>query len=156
MSVHRRYDHSYPSLLTTTCADRQPLFRRAEAARLFIENLYAVRTETTYKLLAFVVMPDHVHLVVVPSAGHALGQVVQLIKGRFARVYNSQVGSSGSLWQSRYHESALLSEQALVWAVEYVHENPVAGGLVASAEEYPWSSARAEFETDLESYLMSG
>lgn len=112
-----------------------------------------VRSETGFRLLAFVVMPDRCHLVLSALAERPLPDVVRLIKGRFARRYNLVTGSSGALWQSRYHERTLRSETELISAVEYVHANPVSSGLSAAIERYPWSWASGHYPIDLAAYL---
>jgi putative transposase len=150
MSTYRRFQaEECPSLVTTNTAHRRALFGAEAAARLFMEVLDEVRLETIFRLLAFVVMPDHVHLVLIPSMSCSLGEFMQLLKGRFSRRYNGVTGGSGTLWQSRYHERSLRSESELVAAIEYVHLNPVTAGLVEEASAYPWSSARGEYSTDL-------
>jgi putative transposase len=154
MSVYRRFNTvEFPSLLTTTLADRKTLFGSPTAARMFIEVLYEVQSETAFHLLAFVVMPDHIHLVLAPLASRRVAQVVQLIKGRFSRRYNAKAGRSGPLWQSRYHERTLRSEDELFAAIEYVHRNPLLAGLAWEASAFPWSSASGEYATDLAMYL---
>ena len=150
MSVYRRFDsEGYPSLVTANVAGRQPALNRAHAAELFIKVIYDIRRETNFQLLAFVVMPDHSHLVLKPAKEDRMGRVIQLIKGRFARLYNQAADGSGAFWQSRYHERALRSETELVNAIKYVHANPVAEGLVAEAAAYAWSSAGGRYDTDL-------
>lgn len=142
MSIYRRFHSAgYPSLITTNVARRERLFASTRAAGMFVDVLREVQRETGFSLLAFVVMPEHVHLVIEPSASHRLGQIVQLVKGRFSRRYNAGTGGSGPLWQSRYHERSLRSEDELREAIEYVHGNPVVAGLVAEASDYTWSSA---------------
>ena len=136
-------------MVTTNTTHRRALFGTETAARLFMQVLDDVRLETTFGLLAFVVMPNHVHLVLTPSVSHSLGEFMRLLKGRFARRYNGATGGSGSLWQSRYHERTLRSERELLAAIEYVHLNPVMAGLVEDASAYPWSSAGREHCTDL-------
>ena len=144
MGLYRRLDYEgYPSLVTTNVAERQPLFHSESAARMFIEVLREVQSESGFELLAYVAMPDHVHLIAKPSGQLQLGRIVQLVKGRFSRRYNASTGGSGPLWQSRYHERALRSEDELRKAIEYVHGNPVAAGLVREAPHYRWSSAAA-------------
>ncbi len=100
-------------------------------------------------------MPDHMHLILA-SDTEELGRSMQLIKGRFARAYNQTVGRTGPVWQSRYHERMLRSEQALLSAVEYVHQNPVTARLAVNPEDYSWSSANGRYETDLDDYLGLG
>ena len=154
MSIYRRFDAGeFPSLVTTNVGDRRPLFNSPTAADMLIKVLYEVRLETSFSLLAFVVMPDHVHLVLRPPSSHRLGQVIQFLKGRFSRRYNEMTGRTGPLWQSRYHERILRSERELVAAIEYVHGNPVAAGLAVVASGFPWSSASGQYPTDLAVYL---
>ena len=92
-------------------------------------------------------------LVVALPPDAKLGRVMQLIKGRFSNRYNKAVGRVGRLWQERYHERALRSERELLAAREYVHLNPVKGGLVADARCFLWSSANPIHATDLDRYL---
>lgn len=110
---------------------------------MLLRVIQEVREETCLCLHAYVVMPDHIHLVLTPPVGLRVGRIMQLVKVRFANRFNRATGGSGSLWQERYHERALRSEKALRAAVEYVHHNPVVAGLCESAEDYRWSSAGA-------------
>lgn len=153
MSIYRRPPtESQPSLVTTNTSQRRPIFTDSSACELLIETLFKVRFETGLLLLAFTVMPDHVHAIVV-SEGNDLGRAMQLLKGRFARTYNLRTGDAGPVWQSRYHERTLRSEAALLRAVEYVHQNPVAAGLASGAEAYPWCTASGRHQSDLLRYL---
>lgn len=155
MSVWQRFDSGgFPSLITTNVENRQPIFDSPDATRLLIRVISEVRHEARLKLLAFVVMPDHLHLVVAGRQPH--GRVMRLIKGRFSHRYNRANGRCGKLWQERYHERALRSETELVSAIRYVHENPVKAGLASQAESFCWSSANPTYETDLQAYLEQG
>ena len=154
MSVYRRFQaDGFPSLVTTNIAGHAALLSSEVAAGTFMEVLDEVRRESAFRLLAFVVMPDHVHLVVIPSPSHSLGQFMQLLKGRFSRRYNAMTDESGNLWQSRHHERTLLSEGEPFAAIENVHRNPSAAGLVEEASAFAWSSASGEYATDLAIYL---
>ena len=154
MSVWRRFaNHGFPSLITTNIDERRSVFASPHAARLLLQVISEVRRETHFKLLAFVVMPDHIHLVIAIPPGLALGRIMRLIKGRFSNRYNRISRGRGSLWQERYHERALRSERELVAAIEYVHANPIKAGLASQAELFPWSSANSACETDLDAYL---
>lgn len=97
-------------------------------------------------------MPDHVHLIVVPGLAANLGNIMQYVKGRFARRYNERTGGVGKLWQDRYYESIIRDEASLVRRMQYIEANPVTAGLVSQPEEFPFSSAASERD-DLESYL---
>ena len=143
MSVWRRYPgHGFPSLVTTNTAQQRPIFRDREAAGELLRVITEVRTEEHVDLHAYVIMPDHLHLVLSVQRKTSLGRVLQLIKGRFAWRYNRSRSRSGKVWQERYHEKALRDEAALLRALEYVEDNPVTGGLAERPEDYEWSSAR--------------
>ena len=104
MSLYRRFPgNNLPSFITTNTSERRRIFTDAPTCDLLIRIIYEVRSETQFRLLAFAIMPDHLHSILSPPES-GLGKAVQLIKGRFARTYNQEVGSSGSVWQSRYHE----------------------------------------------------
>ena len=141
MSVYRRFRHLMPSLLTTNLAARRPLLVAPPAAKLLLDTLERTRAETGMVLLAYVLMPDHVHLVTAPSATCSLSRFMQLFKGRFSREWNARCGAAGSVWRSRFDERALTNEESLLRAIEYVHWNPVKAGLSVCPEEHPWSSA---------------
>jgi putative transposase len=140
-----------PYFVTFTTHERRPLFRDAWAARLFVEHLEQVRNELGFLLVAYAVMPDHVHLIVVPGPRVTLAKLMQIVKGRFARSYNQRTGHQGKLWQPRYYETAVRGETALMRRMEYIEANPIVAGLVKSAEEYEFSSAGRP--TDLTRYL---
>ncbi len=142
MSVWRRYPgHGFPSLITTNVVQRRPIFREARVAGQLLGVIDEVKTQEPVTVHGYVIMPDHLHLVLSVRAEITLGRVVQLIKGRFAWRYNRDKNRSGKVWQDRYHEKALRSEAELLRAVEYVENNPMTGGLADRPEYYRWSSA---------------
>lgn len=154
MSLYRRFPgNNLPSFITTNASERRRIFTDAPTCDLLVRIMYEVRSETQFRLLAFAIMPDHLHIVLEPPAS-GLSRAIQLIKGRFARTYNQEAGSSGSVWQSRYHERTLRSEAALFRAIEYVHQNPIAARLVPEAASYQWSTANGRYQTDLLEYLV--
>ncbi len=108
---------------------------------MFLGVIGEIRRDAGLEIFAWVVMPDHVHFVLRASAPLTTGRLMQLIKGRFANRFNEFRGRGGTVWPDRYHARVLGSETAVIAAMEYVHQNPVAAGLVASPEQYPWSSA---------------
>jgi putative transposase len=98
--------------------------------------------EAGLRMLAYCLMPNHVHLVVVPERMDSLGVVFRRVHGRYAQYLNVRRGRSGHLWQNRFFSCALDGNHLSV-ALRYVERNPVRAGLVAEAESYTWSSARA-------------
>jgi putative transposase len=143
-----------PYFVTFTTHERRRVFHDSEIAGQFVDHLHQLRDELGFLLIAHVVMPDHVHLILLPGPGHGLAELMKFIKGRFARVYNQRMGQGGRLWQPRYYESAIGGEAALMRQIAYVENNPVAAALVRNAEDFEFSSAGRE--TDLEHYLGEG
>ena len=145
-----------PYFVTARTAQRTPLFRDHWAAELFLQELERCREELAFLLLSFVVMPDHVHLVVVPGPGADLSRIMQHVKGRFARRFNLARGGTGAVWQPRFYESAVRTDVQLERWVHYIEENSVRAGLATSPEVYPFSSAAGALAVDLERYLGGG
>ena len=144
-----------PYFVTFITYKRHPLFRDDGAARLFLDTLFTLRVELSFLLLAHSVMPDHIHLVIVPHADVGLARTMQYIKGRFSRLHNDRTGGRGQVWQGRYYETAVRDEAALLRRVDYVEANPVKAGLATVPEMYPFSSAAGDHR-DLEAYLQEG
>lgn len=94
------------------------------------------------EIIAYCLMPNHVHLVLVPPAEDSLHRVLRPVHTRFAQRINRLRGWTGHLWQGRFF-SAALDEDYFFAAVRYVERNPVRAGIVARAEHYRWSSAAA-------------
>jgi putative transposase len=91
-------------------------------------------------IIAYCLMPNHVHHVLVPSDSSGLHRLFKAVHGQFAQRINRTRSQVGHLWQGRYFSSPLDTEY-LVNAVRYVELNPVRAGLVERAENFDWSSA---------------
>jgi len=91
---------------------------------------------------AYCLMSNHVHLVVVPRTAASLEATLRPLHLRYAQEANRRLAVTGHLWQGRY-DSCVLDGGYFWAAVRYVERNPVRAGLVAHAEDWPWSSAAA-------------
>lgn len=97
---------------------------------------------TEYDLDAYVIMPNHVHILVRPvPEERTLSEVLQLIKGRGARQINLALQQSGRLWQRESYDRLIRSEDHHWRTAHYIHQNPVRAGLSKQAHEWPLSSA---------------
>jgi putative DNA methylase len=93
-----------------------------------------------YTLYAWVIMPNHVHVIVEPTV--PLQRVMQWLKGRTGRLANRVLGRTGiPFWQDESYDHWIRSSEELKETIAYVESNPVKAGLAESAEEWLWSSA---------------
>ncbi len=87
-------------------------------------------------------MPNHVHVVIELKDGHSLSEIVGNCESFTAKRANSLIGRSWAFWHADYFDRFIRDETHLTRTVEYVENNPVKAGLVATISEWPWSSAR--------------
>jgi putative transposase len=94
---------------------------------------------------AYCLMPNHVHLVMVPEEADGLRAVLSEVHRRYTRRINFRHGWHGHLWQERFH-SFVMDERHLLATVRYVENNPVVARMSAKAEQWRWSSATAHLK----------
>ena len=136
----KRYQESRElHFITFTCYHSQPYMAAASTRDLFEEVLEQTRRLYRYYIAAYVVMPEHVHLLVTEPERRLLSTALQALKQAVARRQNV---ADPPFWQTRYYDRNIWSSKAFEDARQYIHQNPVQRGLVASAEDWPWSSAR--------------
>jgi REP-associated tyrosine transposase len=121
---------------------QQPIFFSDADRRRYVEMLTEACARHATRCLAWCLMDNHVHLVLVPSGADSLRATMASAHTRYAQRINLGHGVSGHLFQGRFASYAM-DEAHLMVAVRYVENNPVKAGMVANAEDWPWSSARA-------------
>ena len=99
---------------------------------------YALRYGVTF--LAYCLMPNHVHFVLIPSKEKALAGLFCTTHMRYAQYVNNKIHEQGHLWQSRFY-SCVMEGHHILAAIRYVERNPVRAGLVIEPWEWQWSSA---------------
>jgi len=132
-------------MITSTTWGRRSLFRRECWAELLIDTLYHYRG-SAYLLHEFVVMPDHIHVLLTPKT--SLEKAMQFIEGGFSYRAKKELGSNMEVWQKGFSDHRIRDAGDYRQHVLYIQQNPVRNHLCERAEEYPYSSARAEFELD--------
>lgn len=113
-----------------------------------VENAMLHFDGQRYHLLAWCIMPNHVHVVVTQMQGFKLSDVVGSWKGYSARQINLASGVQGAFWAPDYFDRFMRSEAQLNAAIDYVQHNPVKAGLVAQPEDWRFSSARRKLHPD--------
>jgi putative transposase len=122
--------------------DRQPVFRDTGDHVAFLAWLREAAKQFRVAIHAYVLMPDHLHLLATPSDDLGLGRMMQWIGRHYVPYFNQKYGRAGTLWQGRYKATVIDAERYLLACSAYMELNPVRAGLASSAEEYPWSSYR--------------
>jgi len=140
-----RFSEAGRAYFLTFAVDRRQQLLIGALAQCFVEHLLKWQREMRFALLAFVVMPDHIHLLGILTGQRQLSEVVRILKGRTGRTLNSLLGQSGSFWQSAFYDHAVRREENLEAITRYIQENPVRQGLVVDPSEYPYSSANTVY-----------
>jgi putative transposase len=122
------------------CYHRQPKLRTPAPRDLFIRALETVRQQYELFVYGFVVMPEHVHLLVGEPEKGELAQALQSLKQSVAR--RLALRATEPFWQARYYDFNVWSERKFTEKVRYIHRNPVTRGLVDRPEKWAWSSFR--------------
>ena len=121
---------------------REQVFFTDEDRQAYLGWLKEYAKEHKVDILAYCLLTNHIHLVVVPRTEDGLQQTFKPLHMRYAQRINRTRGWKGHLWQGRFFSSAL--DKAYLWAaIRYVERNPVRARLVRKAENYRWSSAAA-------------
>jgi len=141
----RRGRHSQPGgiyLITTTTISRAPLFNDFWRARAAIMAMNHPASLGDARLLAWVLMPDHLHLLLQVGVDDLLSMVVGRIKSRSATAANRSSMQSAGVWSKGYHDRALRQVDDIRATARYIVANPVRAGLVRRCGDYPfWDAA---------------
>ena len=133
--------------VTFSTWQRRRLFVVDSYARLFLKTLYGYRRQGRFELHAFVLMPDHVHLLLTPAPDVTLERAVQLIKGGYSHAVGVEIGRR-EVWQKGFTDHRIRDADDFAWHQLYIHQNPVVAKLVGNAAEYRYCSAFPGFKLD--------
>ena len=123
---------------TTKTGMGRRLLQSERNAELLIDVLRSLVREQHFKLHDFVIMPDHVHLLIEVDGGMTIEKAMQLIKGRFSYRLSREFGFKGEVWQRGFAEVQVMNQQSFESHRAYIAENPVKAGIVAAGEEFPF------------------
>jgi putative transposase len=123
--------------VTTVTANRRRLFQTERNAELLIRILQDNRQKGRFELHAYVIMPDHIHLLLTPAENVSLEKAMQYIKGGFSFRLKSKL----DVWMRSFNETQIMSAERFLSCARYVHENPVRRGLASKSEDFEFSSA---------------
>jgi REP-associated tyrosine transposase len=167
MPRQRHYDGgSHLHFITASTYRRAKLFDSLRFRRHFIRALAELRAEFAFKIVGYVLMPEHFHLLIGPSPSANPSRLVQSLKERTAKFLLANLQARREhpwcarmlaavtlppsvrlhgphrVWQRRFYDLNVWSEQKRLEKLNYMHGNPVKRGLASSPDQWPWSSFR--------------
>ena len=120
--------------------NREPVFAHEDDYGVYLNALGDACARFGCALHAYVLMTNHVHLLITPGDGAGLGRVMQSVGRRYVGYFNAAYGRTGTLWEGRYRATLIDSERYLLACMRYVELNPVRAGMVRRPRDYPYSS----------------
>ena len=170
--LHRYYGGNHLHYLTTSTYRRARIFDSERLKRRFIATLADLRTELGFRIVGYVLMPEHFHLLLWPSPNANPSQIMQKLEGRTARFILKTLRENAGhpwckrmlarltlpstvhdeahfrAWQRRFYDMNIWTENKQLEKLDYMHNNPVKRRLVKEPGEWPWSSWRFYYWED--------
>jgi putative transposase len=154
--LHRTYGAHHLHFITCSCYRRLPFLSSAKARDRFLSILEQTRERYRFVVVGYVVMPEHIHLLLTEPETGTPSTVMQVLKQRTARALLPRKKRTDprqrnlfgeepvrrSFWQARFYDFNVWTTKKRVEKLRYMHRNPVKRGLVASPENWRWSSYR--------------
>jgi len=136
--LERRYGTGDLHFVTFSCIRRRPYLLKPSARTIFVEILKEVRSRHGFHLFGYVVMPEHVHLLLDEAGALNPSKVIQVVKQKVSSHFGH--GRGIPFWQRRFYDFNTWSPGKIKEKLIYMHENPLRRGLVAHPRDWPWSS----------------
>jgi putative transposase len=136
-----------PYHVTQRGTNRQKVFQTIGDRRTYLGLVHDNLDDAGIRVLAYCLMTNHVHWVVVPERADSLSTLFRRVHGRYAQAWNAQRQRTGHVWQNRF-SSCPVSADRLWIALRYVEQNPVRALMAKAPEDYAWSSARAHLSAE--------
>lgn len=137
--LKRHQGDGHYHFLTFSCYRRLPYLSDDHSRKVFLDTLKATRARHQFLLFGYVLMPEHVHLLLSEPNTQSLDNTLRVVKGQSSRILK---GSRHQFWQRRYYDFNVVTNRKFTEKLRYIHRNPVARGLVSNPEDWPWSSFR--------------
>ena len=143
-NLHRFQNTGQSHFVTFSCYHRHPYFSTPELFDLFVHTLEEMRSHFQMCVYGYVVMPEHVHLLLNEPPQSTLADAIHDLKLSFAKRARSlrAPGQDRSFWQKRYYDRNVRDYREFIIKLRYLHRNPVKRGLVSEPAGWPWSSYR--------------
>lgn len=143
-NLTRIYGHAHLHFITFSCYRRTPLLGSTDSRNLFTKLLDQVRNRFDFALAGYVVMPEHVHLLVGEPAAHSPSVALQILKQETSRQmrlhHDAAMRGLPQFWERRFYDFNVWSRKKKIEKLAYMHANPFKRGLVEDPKDWPWSS----------------
>src|SRR4030067_1544758 len=133
----------YPHHIIQRGNNRERVFMNFRDYEKYLSSLSKYSEEKEAALLAYCLMPNHIHLLVRPSEEEALPKMMQGVTLCYSKYFNGENGRTGRLWEGRYYSTLIVGDSYLWTVSKYIENNPVRAGVVKRPEDYLYSSAKA-------------
>ena len=136
----KRYQHEgHLHFITFSCYQRLPFLSDDGVKKIFIDRFEELRKRHDFRVTGYVLMPEHVHLLISEPNTGELSSTLRVLKGETSKLLKA---GKKQFWQRRYHDFNVFTEDKRIEKLRYMHRNPVVRGLVERPEDYLWSSFR--------------
>ena len=143
VELKRFYEADSLYFITSVVENHEPVFTDENCVRPLLQALNEYGEKCYVQIIAFVVLPDHMHLLICPkSQGRTISAFMKSVKGRSAIEMNKVTGRKGRLWQHQFLDHIIRSNEDYRSHIEYIHYNPIKHHLCDKPEDYRWSSYR--------------
>jgi putative transposase len=120
--------------------NRQPIFMSDADRREWLELIFEASREHQVAIHSYVLMDNHVHLLLTPQTQEGLSKLMQQVGRSYVLRFNKRQSRSGTLFEGRFRSALVQSERYLLVCMAYIDLNPVRAGMVAQPQDFPWSS----------------
>lgn len=120
--------------------NRQDVLREDCDKQRFLDSLEKFKSRFGFKLYAFVLMDNHVHLIIEAANQISISKIMQAVTLSYSVKFRKKYSYTGYVWQGRFKSNVIDGDRYIAKCIEYIHNNPVKVGIVRQAEAYLWSS----------------
>lgn len=153
--IARRVRQAGVYFVTTDTWERHALFINTVLAGIVVEQIVLCRDRGFYKLHAFALMPEHLHVLLTPGDETTIEKAMQMIKGGSAHRIGIERPQAFPIWHRSFHDRWIRDAEQFWNAKSYIEHNPVKAKLVEAAELYSWSSANRKVVLDPSRYEIA-
>jgi len=135
--------------------NREPCFYTEQDYRQYLDDLKEVAKKYECRIHAYVLMTNHIHMLVTPMVDHGISNMMQSLGRRYVYYINKNYHRSGTLWEGRYKSSLIDSDKYLLVCMRYIELNPVRATMVEHPGEYQWSSYHRNAQNGCDALIES-